>query len=60
MRVPGSGEVVWQLEHPVSDVVDADPVAAARVLAALGHPLRLEIVRRLWAGADARRDRDGG
>jgi hypothetical protein len=24
VRAPGAGEIVWQLEHAVPDVVDAD------------------------------------
>jgi Helix-turn-helix domain len=51
VRAPGAGEVVWQLEHPVPDIADADLEAAAAVLGALGHPLRLEILRRLLLGA---------
>lgn len=51
VRAPGTGELVWQLEHPVPDIVDADLEAAAAVLGALGHPLRLEILRRLLLGA---------
>jgi DNA-binding transcriptional ArsR family regulator len=51
VRAPGAGELVWQLEHPVPDIVEADLGAAAAVLGALGHPLRLEILRRLLLGA---------
>jgi DNA-binding transcriptional ArsR family regulator len=51
VRAPGAGELVWQLEHPAPDVLDADLEAVAAVLGALGHPLRLEIVRRLLLGA---------
>lgn len=51
VRAPGAGELVWQLEHAVPDVLDADLGAAAAVLAALGHPFRLEILRRLLLGA---------
>ncbi len=51
VRAPGTGELVWQLEHAVPDLVDADLGAVAAVLAALGHPLRLEILRRLLLGA---------
>lgn len=47
----GTGSVVWQLEHPLPDVLDADLGVAADVLGALGHPLRLEILRRLLLGA---------
>jgi len=51
VRAPGAGELVWQLEHPVPDITDADLEAAATVLGALGHSLRLEILRRLLLGA---------
>ena len=51
VRAPGSGELVWQLEHSVPDILDADLEAVSDVLAALGHPLRLEILRRLLLGA---------
>ncbi|MEU6866128.1 helix-turn-helix domain-containing protein [Streptomyces sp. NPDC046876] len=37
-----------ELTHP-----DADRLELAEVLAALGHPVRLEIVRRLASGAEA-------
>ncbi|MGW7102927.1 ArsR/SmtB family transcription factor [Streptomyces sp. NPDC054838] len=37
-----------ELTHP-----DADALDLAEVLAALGHPARLEIVRRLASGAEA-------
>ena len=51
VRAPGTGELVWQLEHAVPDLVDADLGAVAAILGALGHPLRLEILRRLLLGA---------
>lgn len=51
VTTPGAGSVVWQLEHPLPAVLDADLVTAANVLGALGHPLRLEILRRLLLGA---------
>lgn len=51
VRAPGAGEVVWQLEHAAPDVLDADLDAAAAVLAALGHPSRLRILRHLLRGA---------
>ncbi len=51
VRAPGAGELVWQLEHAVPDLVEADLAAVATILAALGHPLRLEILRRLLLGA---------
>lgn len=51
VRAPGTGELVWQLEHAVPDLVDADLGTVSAVLGALGHPLRLEILRRLLLGA---------
>ncbi len=51
VTAPGTGSVVWQIEHPLPDVLDADLGVAADVLGALGHPLRLEILRRLLLGA---------
>lgn len=51
VRAPGAGELVWQLEPAAPDVMDADLVAVSAVLGALGHPLRLEILRRLLLGA---------
>lgn len=51
VRAPGAGQVVWQEERPVPAVLRAGWDDAAGVLAALGHPIRLEIVRRLLGGA---------
>ncbi len=51
VRAPGAGELVWQLEHAVPEILEADLGTASAVLAALGHPLRLEILRRLLLGA---------
>lgn len=48
---PGGGELVWQAEHPLPDVLGADLHLAAVVLAALAHPVRLEILRHLLLGA---------
>lgn len=45
------GELAWQAEHPLPAVLQMDAAAAADVLAALAHPLRLEILRRLLLGA---------
>lgn len=52
----GAGQVAWQMEHPLPDLLDADWTGAAGVLSALGHPLRLEIVRRLLQGARTMHD----
>jgi len=46
----GGGRLMWQAEHPLPDVLAADVRPAAAVLAALGHPVRLEILRRLLLG----------
>ena len=51
VRTPGSGQLVWQAEHPVPDLLSVDLARAAAVLAALAHPVRLEILRRLLLGA---------
>lgn len=48
---PGVGEVAWQAEHYVADLLEIDVGPAAPVFAALGHPVRLEILRRLLLGA---------
>lgn len=51
LLAPGTGLVAWQMERPVPGVFARAWGAAAPVLAALGHPVRLEIVRRLLGGA---------
>jgi hypothetical protein len=51
VRAPGTGDVVWQLEHAALDVVDADLDAAAATLAAVAHPFRLRLLRRMLQGA---------
>lgn len=48
---PGTGTVVWQEEHPLPVALEADWSEAAGALAALAHPVRLEIVRLLLRGA---------
>ena len=48
---PGAGSVVWQIERPVPPLLEHGWEGAAPVFAALGHPVRLEIVRRLLDGA---------
>jgi DNA-binding transcriptional ArsR family regulator len=47
---PGGGDLIWQAEHPLPGVLEEDWESAAGVLAALGNPVRLEIVRRLLLG----------
>lgn len=47
---PGGGDLIWQAEHPLPGVLEETWENAAGVLAALGNPVRLEIVRRLLLG----------
>jgi DNA-binding transcriptional ArsR family regulator len=47
---PGGGDLIWQAEYPLPGVLAEGWEDAAGVLAALGHPVRLEIVRRLLLG----------
>jgi DNA-binding transcriptional ArsR family regulator len=54
--LPGSGPVVWREEHTVASVVAGSWADAAEALAALGHPVRLELIRRLLAGAHTTHD----
>jgi DNA-binding transcriptional ArsR family regulator len=49
--LPGAGSVAWQEEHAVPAVVAGGWTDAAGALAALGHPVRLELIRRLLGGA---------
>ena len=42
--------VVWQMERTWTDVLDVDPDAIARVLAALASPIRIRIVEALMSG----------
>lgn len=48
---PGNGTLSWQAEHPLPAVIGADLDKAAAVLGALGHTVRLEILRHLLLGA---------
>ncbi len=48
---PGTGSVAWQIERPAPLVLDTKWENAAPILASLGHPVRLEIIRRLLTGA---------
>lgn len=48
---PGAPEVGWQLERPVPWLLERDWADAAPMIAALGHPVRLAIVRALLLGA---------
>jgi DNA-binding transcriptional ArsR family regulator len=47
---PGGGDLIWQAEHPLPDVLAEGWDEAAVVLAALGSPFRLEIIRALLLG----------
>jgi len=49
---PGGGALIWQAEHPLPGVLAEGWDDAAVVLAALGNPVRLEIVRRLLLGGE--------
>ena len=50
VATPGGGDLIWQAEHPLPDVLTEGWEDAAAVLAALGSPVRLEIIRRLLLG----------
>lgn len=56
VTAPGSGTVVWQIERPVPLLLEQEWDGVAPVLAALGHPVRLQIIRRLLAGARTSQD----
>ncbi len=45
-----AGEVRWTIELGAADVLALPPAAVVRVLAALGHPVRLALVHRLLRG----------
>ena len=47
---PGGGDLIWQAEHPLPDVLAEGWEDAAVVLSALGSPFRLEIIRALLLG----------
>lgn len=49
--LPGAENVMWQAEHSAASVLGVDAAAVAPVLAALGHPVRLELLRRMLGGA---------
>jgi DNA-binding transcriptional ArsR family regulator len=50
-RAPGVGAAIWQEEHPLPAMLAGSWADAASALSALGHPVRLELIRRLLAGA---------
>jgi DNA-binding transcriptional ArsR family regulator len=47
---PGGGDLIWQAEHPLPDVLAEGWEDAADVLSALGSPFRLELIRALLLG----------
>jgi DNA-binding transcriptional ArsR family regulator len=49
---PGGGDLIWQAEYPLPDVLAERWEEAAGVLAALGSAVRLEIVRRILLGGE--------
>lgn len=49
-RVRLHGEVGWQIEFDAAAVLDLPAGAVVRVLAALGHAVRLQVVHRLLRG----------
>lgn len=48
---PGTGRVEWQVQRPVEELLGDDWDEIAPAVAALGHPVRLEIVRALLLGS---------
>jgi DNA-binding transcriptional ArsR family regulator len=55
-RSPGGGDLVWQVEHPVAGVLDLDLGSTAAVLAAMGHPVRLQLLVRMLRGVSTLAD----
>ena len=52
----GDRELMWAREHGVPEVCDLEPAGVARLLAALGHPSRLALVRDLLTGPRTSRE----
>lgn len=48
--------VEWQYGRSVDDLIDLDWADAASALAALGHPVRLELLRQVLTGTTATRE----
>lgn len=48
--------VEWQYGRSVDDLIDLDWADAAGTLAALGHPVRLELLRQVLTGTTATRE----
>lgn len=51
LELPTGEPVEWQQAAATAQVIDTDWSANAAVLAALGHPVRLELLRRVLRGA---------
>jgi DNA-binding HxlR family transcriptional regulator len=47
----GISSILWEVERPLPPMLEATWDTAASVLAALGHPVRLRIIRHLLRGA---------
>lgn len=50
MRLPAGGQLVWQAGEDIPTLLNTDWSEAAPALAALGHPLRLNILRAVLDG----------
>ncbi|MGO1509657.1 MAG: DUF7347 domain-containing protein [Actinomycetaceae bacterium] len=50
LTLPGGGPVEWQQAGGSDGLVESDWTGRADVFAALGHPVRLELLRRLLSG----------
>lgn len=53
---PGSGRIEWMTQRAVRDLLTEDWGDMAGVVAALGHPVRLELLRALLRGSQGVRD----
>lgn len=51
-----TGPVEWQYGRSVDDLIGLDWADAASTLAALGHPVRLELLRQVLTGTTATRE----
>lgn len=51
LETPKAGQVAWQKEASVTDLLKADWTQEALVLGALGHPIRLAILKSLLIGS---------
>ncbi|MEG8276133.1 ArsR/SmtB family transcription factor [Streptomyces sp. AHA2] len=50
VRLPTGEEYAWQMTALTEDLLDADGTAAAESFAALGHPVRLRLLREILGG----------